>query len=140
MCIGAKLAVAPVARATPLFLPRPKIIYINLLHYSALPQTYLLHATPPLCPDWRHFPSRYPISIQLFVQSSIWLSYPMVIFSVNLFGLFKTCTYIYYYNHFNVVKEKSLKRKKVVIAWEYVDSILNLQKSGLSFSNHEISW
>ena len=25
--IGAKLAVAPVARATPLFLPRPEIIY-----------------------------------------------------------------------------------------------------------------
>ena len=51
---GAKLAIASVARATPLFLPRPEIIYINLLHYSALPQTYLLHATPPLCPDWHH--------------------------------------------------------------------------------------
>ena len=37
---GAKLAVASVARATPLFLPRPEIIYINVLHYSA--------------PDWRH--------------------------------------------------------------------------------------
>ena len=103
------------------------------------------------------YPFQYPISIQSLVKStiqlsvhlSVWfytwlsvssLSYPMVIFSVNLFGLFKTCTYIYCYNHFNVVKEKSLKRKKVVIAWEYVDSILNLQKSGLSFSNHEISW
>ena len=35
---GAKLAVASVARATPLFLPRPKIIYINVLHYSAPPE------------------------------------------------------------------------------------------------------
>ena len=38
MLIGAKLAVAPVARATPLFLPRPEIIYINVLHYSAPPE------------------------------------------------------------------------------------------------------
>ena len=52
---GAKLAVASVARATPLFLPRPEIIYINVLHYSAPPRTYLLCATPPLCPDWRHW-------------------------------------------------------------------------------------
>ena len=51
---GAKLAVATVARATPLLLPRPEIININVLHYSAPPQTYLLRATPPLCPDWRH--------------------------------------------------------------------------------------
>ena len=52
---GAKLAVASVARATPLFLPHPEIIYyINVLHYSAPPRTYLLHATPPLCPNWRH--------------------------------------------------------------------------------------
>ena len=35
---GAKLAVASVARATPLFLPFPKIIYINVLHYFALPE------------------------------------------------------------------------------------------------------
>ena len=35
---GAKLAVASVARATPLFLPFPKIIYINVLHYSAPPE------------------------------------------------------------------------------------------------------
>ena len=32
---GAKLAVASVARATPLFPPRPEIMYINVLHYSA---------------------------------------------------------------------------------------------------------
>ena len=51
---GAKLAVASVARATPLFLPHPEIIYIYVLHYSAPPPTYLLRATPPLCPDWRH--------------------------------------------------------------------------------------
>ena len=57
---GAKLAVASVARATPLFLPRPEIIYINVLHYSALPRTYLLRATPPLCPDWRHCPYYLP--------------------------------------------------------------------------------
>ena len=38
---GAKLAVASVARATPLFLPHPKIIYINVLHYSAPPE--LIH-------------------------------------------------------------------------------------------------
>ena len=33
---GAKLAVASVARATPLFLPRPEIIYIN--GYIILPR------------------------------------------------------------------------------------------------------
>ena len=54
ICNGAKLAVASVACATPLSLPRPEIIYINVLHYSAPPRTYLLRATPPLCPDWRH--------------------------------------------------------------------------------------
>ena len=37
MSNGAKLAVASVAR-TPLFLPRPEIIYINVLHYSAPPE------------------------------------------------------------------------------------------------------
>ena len=52
--IGAKLAVAPVARATPLFLPRPEIIYINVVHYSAPPRTYLLRATPLFRPLWRH--------------------------------------------------------------------------------------
>ena len=51
---GAKLAVASVARATPLFLPRPEIIYINVLHYSAPPRTYLLRATPLFRPLWRH--------------------------------------------------------------------------------------
>ena len=51
---GAKLAVASVARATPLFLPRPEFIYITVVHYSAPPRTFLLRATPPLCPDWRH--------------------------------------------------------------------------------------
>ena len=55
MANGAKLAVASVAHATPLFLLRPEIIYINVLHYSAPPRTYLLCATPPLCPDWRHW-------------------------------------------------------------------------------------
>ena len=54
MHIGAKLAVAPVARATPLFLPRPEIIYINVVHYSAPPRTYLLRATPLFRPLWRH--------------------------------------------------------------------------------------
>ena len=54
MNIGAKLAVAPVARATPLFLPRPEIIYINVVHYSAPPRTYLLRATPLFRPLWRH--------------------------------------------------------------------------------------
>ena len=54
ICIGAKLAVAPVARATPLFLPRPEIIYINVVHYSAPPRTYLLRATPLFRPLWRH--------------------------------------------------------------------------------------
>ena len=53
--IGAKLAVAPVARATPLFLPRPEIIYINVVHYSAPPRTYLLRATPLFRPLWRHW-------------------------------------------------------------------------------------
>ena len=53
--IGAKLAVAPVARATPLFLPCPEIIYINVLHYYAPPRTYLVPATLLLSPDWRHW-------------------------------------------------------------------------------------
>ena len=52
--IGAKLAVAPVARATPLFLPRPEIIYINVLHFCAPPRTYLVSATPLFRPLWRH--------------------------------------------------------------------------------------
>ena len=52
--IGAKLAVAPVAHATPLFLPRPEIIYINVLHFSAPPRTYLVSATPLFRPLWRH--------------------------------------------------------------------------------------
>ena len=52
--IGAKLAVAPVARATPLFLPRPEIIYINVLHFSAPPRTYLVRATSLLSTDWRY--------------------------------------------------------------------------------------
>ena len=52
---GAKLGVAAVAHATPLFLPRPKIMYINMLHISAPPaRTYLVCATPVLSPDWRH--------------------------------------------------------------------------------------
>ena len=51
---GAKLAVAAVACATPLFLPHPEIIYIYVLHFSAPPRTYFVHATPPLNPDWRH--------------------------------------------------------------------------------------
>ena len=55
MNIGAKLAVAPVARATPLFLPRPEIIYINVLHFSAPPRTYLVSATPLFRPLWRHW-------------------------------------------------------------------------------------
>ena len=33
MCNGAKLGFAPVARAPPLFPPRPKIVYINVLHF-----------------------------------------------------------------------------------------------------------
>ena len=52
---GAKLGVAPVARATPLFLPRPEFMYINMLHISALPRTYLVCAPPILSPDWRHW-------------------------------------------------------------------------------------
>ena len=54
MINGAKLDVAPVARATPLFLPRPELKYIDLLHTSASLQTYLVRATLLLSPDWRH--------------------------------------------------------------------------------------
>ena len=54
MYIAAKIAVVPVARATPLFLPRPEITYINVVHYSAPPRTYLLRATPLFRPLWRH--------------------------------------------------------------------------------------
>ena len=39
---GAKLGVAAVARATPLFLPRPEFMYINMLHISAPPRTYIV--------------------------------------------------------------------------------------------------
>ena len=35
---GAKLGVAAVARATPLFLPRPEIMYIDMLQISAPPE------------------------------------------------------------------------------------------------------
>ena len=55
MINGAKLAVASVARATPLFLPRPEFIYITVVHYSAPLRTFLLRATLPLCPDWCHW-------------------------------------------------------------------------------------
>ena len=51
---GAKLDVAPVARAPPLFLPRPELKYIYVLHTSAPPRTYLVCATLLLSPDWRH--------------------------------------------------------------------------------------
>ena len=47
---GAKLGVAAVARATPLFLPRPEIMYINMLHNSAPPRTYLVCAPPLFAP------------------------------------------------------------------------------------------
>ena len=52
---GAKLGVAPVARAPPLFLPRPELKYIYVLHTSAPPRTYLVRATLLLNPDWRHW-------------------------------------------------------------------------------------
>ena len=52
---GAKLGVAAVARATPLFLPRPEIMYINMLHISAPPRTYLVCAPPVLSPVWRYW-------------------------------------------------------------------------------------
>ena len=51
---GAKLGVAPVAHAPPLFMPRPEIMHINMLHISVLPRTYLVCAPPVLSPDWRH--------------------------------------------------------------------------------------
>ena len=56
ICIGAKLGVAAVARATPLFLPppHPEIMYINMLQICAPPRTYLVCAPPVLSPDWRH--------------------------------------------------------------------------------------
>ena len=51
ICIGAKLGVAAVARATPLFCPtHPKIMYINTLHISAPPQNYLVCGV--VSPDW----------------------------------------------------------------------------------------
>ena len=41
---GAKLGVAPVARAPPLFLPRPELKYIYVLHTSAPPlMLYVQH-------------------------------------------------------------------------------------------------
>ena len=54
MINGAKLDVAPVARAPPLFLPCPELKYIYVLHTSAPPRTYLVRATLLLSPDWRH--------------------------------------------------------------------------------------
>ena len=55
MVNGAKLGVAAVACATPLFLPRSKIMYTNMLHISAPPRKYLVCAPPVLSPDWRHW-------------------------------------------------------------------------------------
>ena len=55
MTNGAKLGVAAVACATPLFLPRLEIMYINMLHISAPPRTYLVYAPLVLSPDWRHW-------------------------------------------------------------------------------------
>ena len=57
---GAKLGVAPVARAPPLFLPRPELKYIYVLHTSAPPRTYLVRATLLLSPDWRHCIFNFP--------------------------------------------------------------------------------
>ena len=54
---GAKLGVAPVAHAPPLFLPRPELKYIYVPHTSAPPRTYLVRATLLLSPDWRHWRS-----------------------------------------------------------------------------------
>ena len=54
---GAKPGVAPVARVTPLFLPHPEFMYINMLHISAPPRTYLICAPPVLSPDWRQLPN-----------------------------------------------------------------------------------
>ena len=48
---GAKLGVAPVAHAPPLFLPRPELKYMYVLHTSAPPRTYLVRATLHLSPD-----------------------------------------------------------------------------------------
>ena len=55
MSNGAKQGVAPVARAPPLFLPRPELKYIYVLHTSAPPRTYLVRATLLLSPNWRHW-------------------------------------------------------------------------------------
>ena len=52
---GAHLMGAVGALAPKVFLPRPEIIYIYVLHFSALPRTYLVRATSPLSPDWRHW-------------------------------------------------------------------------------------
>ena len=43
---GTKLGVAPVAHAPPLFLPRPELKYIYVLHTSAPPRTYLVPDGP----------------------------------------------------------------------------------------------
>ena len=50
MSNGAKQGVAPVACAPPLFLPRPELKYIYVLHTSAPPRTYLVRATLLLSP------------------------------------------------------------------------------------------
>ena len=89
---GAKLAVASVARATPLFLPRPEIIYINVLHYSAPPRTYLLRATPPLCPNWRHWRCQKPVVHYLIGFSNHRILYFKFLLSFYLKSLSPICS------------------------------------------------
>ena len=52
ICNGAKLAVAAVARAPPLFLPRPEFIYINAPLFLIRPKLIHIRAPPLLSPDW----------------------------------------------------------------------------------------
>ena len=51
---GAKLGVAAVARAPPLFLPRPEFILISAPIFLPRAELIYIHAPPLLSPDWRH--------------------------------------------------------------------------------------
>ena len=84
---GAKLAVASVARATPLFLPRPEIMYINVLHYSAPSRTYLLRATMPrLAPLIIHIEKWRPLEVSGGIHCKVFLLYYFV--CMHLYEIF----------------------------------------------------
>ena len=73
-----------VARAPPLFLPRPEIIYIYVLHFSAPPWTNLVRAPPPLSPDRRYISLNFCQKLFRFEQF-LYLKLPFLPFHFAFF-------------------------------------------------------